>query len=77
MAMSSTALSASIRSTLITAGLAIDDVGTDYEEVWNLLCQEIVNHIQNNAVVTVASGIPVTTTGGSGYTSATGTGTIA
>lgn len=45
------------------------------------IAQVVVDHIVSNGVVTVASGIPVSTTGSasaqSGATTATGTGTIA
>ncbi len=52
-------------------GVAIQD------DVLNKMAGAIISEIQQNGIVTVAAGIAVTTTGGNGATSATGTGTIA
>lgn len=51
------------------------------EKIAGIIANKVVNHIKDNAVVTVASGIAVSTTGTAaaqmGTTTGTGTGTIA
>jgi hypothetical protein len=80
------ALSASVLSSAIRAGLLgnPDSQAVDNDAL-TALCDEIagavVAHVTANAVVTVASGIPVATTGTAaaqtGATTAPGTGTVA
>jgi hypothetical protein len=54
---------------------------TKVEDVWKKIANNIVDHIKANAVVTVAAGISVATTGSAaaqtGATTAPGSGTVA
>lgn len=66
---------------LITDSGAPDEMKNKIKKLWEDIGDAIVKHIEENAVVTVAAGIPVATTGSqsaqSGATTSTGTGTIA
>jgi len=66
---------------LIIAGDCSSENRAIIENTWKSIADTIITHIQANALVTVALGIPVATTGSAtaqtGATTATGTGTIA
>ena len=66
---------------LITDPNAPDEMKNKIKKLWEDICGAIVEHIEQNAVVTVAAGIPVATSGSAtaqtGATTSTGTGTIA
>lgn len=66
---------------LITDSSAPAEVKSKIEKLWEDIAGVIVKHIEQNAVVTVAAGIPVATSGSptaqTGATTSTGTGTIA
>lgn len=66
---------------LIVAPTAPADMKAKIKKQWEDIGTEIVKHIQENAQVTVAAGIAVSTTGTAaaqtGATTATGMGTIA
>lgn len=75
-------LNSSTLATQITnaiTGLSAQDKES-VQTIWNAIAQQIVLHIQANAIVTVAAGIPVSTAGSAaaqtGATTAPGTGTI-
>ena len=65
---------------LITASDAPSDAKASIKKLWEDIGNVIVNHITQNAMITVAAGIPVATAGGpsaqTGATTATGTATI-
>ena len=66
---------------LITDPNAPDEMKNKIKKLWEDIGGAIVEHIEQNAVVTVAAGIPVATSGSAtaqtGATTSTGTGTIA
>jgi hypothetical protein len=66
---------------LITDANAPDEMKNKIKKLWEDIGGAIVEHIEANAVVTVAVGIPVATSGSAtaqtGATVSTGTGTIA
>jgi predicted KAP-like P-loop ATPase len=66
---------------LITDPNAPDEMKNKIKKLWEGIADSIVKHIEANAVVTVAAGIPVATSGSAtsqtGATTSTGTGTIA
>lgn len=66
---------------IITAPNAPDNMRAQIKAQWESIAGAIVSHIQQNATVTVAQGIPVSTSGSAsaqtGATTAAGTGTIA
>jgi hypothetical protein len=78
MAMSSATLKAALKAALILKTGAADNDATD--KLAEVIAETVVDHITANAVVTVASGIPVATTGTAaaqtGETTATGTGVV-
>jgi hypothetical protein len=80
MAMNAETLGAAIAA-IITAADAPTDVKNQIKTIWQDIAAEIINHITANAVVTVATGIAVATTGTAatqtGATTATGSGAIA
>mgnify|MGYP007069875632 CR=1 FL=1 len=65
---------------LITASDAPSDAKASIKKLWEDIGNVIVNHITQNAMITVAAGIPVATAGSesaqTGATTATGTATI-
>jgi RNase H-fold protein (predicted Holliday junction resolvase) len=79
MAMDGKALGDEIAA-LITDANAPDEMKQKIEKLWEEIAGAIVKHIEANAVVTVAAGIPVATSGSAtsqtGATTSTGTGTI-
>ena len=80
MAMNGTTLGDTIAS-IITDASASSEAQAQVKALWEQIGVAIISHIQSNAVVTVASGIAVTTSGSAtaqtGVTTATGIGTIA
>jgi hypothetical protein len=66
---------------VITAADAPEDVKNQIKLLWEAIGGIIVSHIQTNAQVTVAAGIPVSTSGSpaaqTGATTSTGMGAIA
>lgn len=66
---------------LITDSNAPGEMKNKIKKLWEGIGGAIVEHIEQNAVVTVAAGIPVATSGSAtaqtGATTSTGTGTIA
>jgi hypothetical protein len=79
MALSASTLKTALKTALIDEAGAQDNTATD--KLAEVIANAVVDHITANAVVTVASGIPVATTGTAaaqtGATTSTGTGTIA
>ena len=74
MAMSGSVLKAAILSAI--NGLSEEDK-RDGDKVWLEICNEIVNHIKNNAQVTVAvTSVSLVTTGLAASRPGAGTGTI-
>lgn len=78
MALVAADMADEIRAALAgAAGVAVNEVDEDWADA---LASAIVDYIVSNAEVTVASGIPVSTTGTAsaqtGSTTSTGTGTI-
>jgi hypothetical protein len=68
------------------AGAIVDsranaEIKAQVEELWKKISKEIVGHFTENAVVTVAAGIAVSTSGSefsqTGATTSTGSGTVA
>lgn len=80
MAMNGKALGDEIAA-LVTDANAPNEMKKKIEKLWEGIAGAIVQHIEENAVVTVAAGIPVVTSGSAmsqtGATTSTGTGTIA
>lgn len=78
MALNKTTLAASIETAIKEIDAENDDTRKKIAEA---IANEVIDHIKNNAVVTVASGIAVSTAGTAtaqtGTTTSTGTGTIA
>ena len=79
MAMSAATLKTALKAALIADAGATDNTATD--KLAEVIATTVVAHIVANAVVTVASGIAVETTGTeaaqTGATTEQGTGTIA
>jgi uridylate kinase len=77
MALNSTTLASALENAIKNIDAESDDTRKKMAEA---IATEVVNHIKNNGVVTVASGIPVATAGTAaaqtGATTSTGTGTI-
>lgn len=80
MAMNKTTLGKAIADLIIDAN-APADMKAKITAQWTDIAGAIIDHIKDNAQVTVAAGIAVSTTGTAaaqtGATTATGTGTIA
>jgi hypothetical protein len=80
MAMNGTTLGDDIAD-LLYASDASDEAKAQVKALWEAIAGKIVDHIKTNAQITVATGIPVSTTGSpaaqTGATTATGTATIA
>jgi hypothetical protein len=80
MALSGSVLGANIANA-ITDPNASAEAKAAVKVFWTKIANEIVGHITENAVVTVATGIAVQTTGTefaqTGQTTSTGTGTVA
>ena len=78
MALDKVALKDEFKTALIATAGALDNSATDL--LAETLADVIVDHLRDNAVVTVAAGIPVSTTGTAaaqtGATTAPGTGTL-
>ena len=79
MAMSKDVLGLAIANRIIDAD-ATDASKLDVQAFWKEIADMIISHIQDNATITVASGIKVSTTGTAsaqkGATTTTGTATI-
>ena len=79
MAMNKTTLGKAIAAKIISSD-APADMKTQIENQWINIADVIIQHITTNAQITVAAGIPVSTTGTAtaqtGATSSTGTATI-
>lgn len=79
MAMSAAVLGAAIANKVCDSK-ASADAKAEVQKIWTDIAEEIIAHITANAVVTVASGIPVSTAGSAaaqtGATTSTGAGTI-
>jgi uridylate kinase len=77
MALNSTTLASALENAIKNIDAESDDTRKKMAEA---IATEVVNHIKNNGVVTVASGIPVATAGTAaaqtGATTSTGNGTI-
>lgn len=77
MALNATTLASALESAIKNIDAESDDTR---KKIADAIATEVVNHIKNNGVVTVASGIPVATAGTAasqtGATTSTGTGTI-
>ncbi len=79
MAMNKTTLGKAIAAKVIDSN-APADMKEKIESMWVDIADVIISHIQQNALVTVAAGIPVSTAGSAsaqtGATTAAGTGKI-
>ena len=79
MAMNKTVLGKALADLVISPD-APAEMQTKIIKQWTDIAEVIINHISQNATITVASGIPVSTTGSStaqtGATTGTGTATI-
>ena len=79
MALNAATLKTALKTALINDAGATDNDATD--ALAEVIADAVVAHITTYAVVTVASGIPVATTGTAaaqtGTTTSTGTGTVA
>lgn len=77
MAMSKAILGSAIKTAI--EGLSENDK-KDLQTIWETIADQFILHIQTNAIVTVAVGIPVATAGSpaaqTGATTAPGTGVI-
>lgn len=77
MALNATTLASALENVIKNIDAQSDDTR---KKIAIAIANEVVNHIKNNGVVTVASGIPVSTTGTAaaqtGATTSTGTGSI-
>lgn len=81
MAMNKTTLANAIVAKLKARNAEITGAKeVDAKALWEDIAGEIIDHIKAGAVITVAAGIPVSTTGTAaaqtGTTQATGTGTV-
>lgn len=78
MALNAVVLKLALKAALIADAGALNNTATD--KLAEVIATAVVNHLKNYAVVTVASGIPVATTGTAaaqtGATTATGTGAL-
>lgn len=80
MALSGSVLAEAITNAVIDSR-ASAETRAQVKAFWKKISDEIVDHFVNNGVITVASGIPVSTSGTetaqTGATTSTGSGTIA